>query len=555
MRTHGAGWLWLLVAAPPIVGQQLLWEQRGVMNVSSFGGSRGGIGTGSLASLGDCNGDGCDDLLTIGQEVPSAAHKLWLLSGADGNTLREIASAGQQRFYEAITGMGDVDDDGTPDYAVTIVDRSVGHIQPPRLVEVRSGGDDTVLWQISGRWTSEFGAAIAGDLDLDGDKLSDLVVIVPRAHGALNGGVDAYARDGKLLWRVLGNEALAVGMLPAVDRAGDVDGDGCEDVVVSAYHTDTGVAGGAVLSGRTGQVLVRGRSPPGILLGWDVAGCGDLDGDGIPDFAASASGLAMTFSGRDGKEIHRWGGLSMGDAIAGGLDLDRDGVPDVVVSDPSEDLGSNVSGAVYAFSGRDGSALLRVTNFDGSRFGSATFGFDAVVLRACAGNPFGALAFSHTTYMPYLGPTFGQEYLGRIFAWRVAPPGVQPFGASCAGTLARAPQIGMRRIGQGDPVIQLSEAPSGTSALLLLGLSSTTWVGQPLPLPIAGFPGCSLGVSIDAVVAKVTGTDGNNAGYTSFHLPLPLSGPLGVTLYGQWLVLGHGPTWPGGTTGALSWQH
>ena len=99
--------------------------------------------------------------------------------------------------------------------------------------------------------------------------------------------------------------------------------------------------------------------------------------------------------------------------------------------------------------------------------------------------------------------------------------------------------------------------PPCGSALLLLGFSSTSWAGNALPMSLgfAGFTGCSLYTSIQGYPAVVAGTADLNPGYAHFDIPVALNGPLQVTLCGQWMVLGSGPSFPGALSGGLSWQH
>ena len=109
--------LLLLVSLAP--GQELVWEQVGVPGVRGFGVNRATV-SGTIANLGDLNGDSRDDLLLLGEDVPRHESKLFFLSGADGRILRSRAQFLFNRPYWAIAAAGDVDGDGTPDYATMI---------------------------------------------------------------------------------------------------------------------------------------------------------------------------------------------------------------------------------------------------------------------------------------------------------------------------------------------------------------------------------------------------------------------------------------------------
>ena len=126
-----------------------------------------------------------------------------------------------------------------------------------------------------------------------------------------------------------------------------MDGDGCDDFVSGGGDTTAfagaGAGGGILFSGRTGKVLVVGLDEQqGDNLGAAVDGCGDMDGDRIPDFVAgggqSQRVAVRAFSGRTGQGIRSWtnatvstlGGLAI---KSGGIDIDQDGVPEVISSD------------------------------------------------------------------------------------------------------------------------------------------------------------------------------------------------------------------------------
>jgi len=172
----------------------------------------------------------------------------------------------------------------------------------------------------------------------------------------------------------------------SVSGAGDVDGDGFDDLIVGDPRADPGglaQAGSAfVFSGADGSQLFRfDGSADGDLFGNSVSGAGDVDGDGFADlivgspFAAPSgltqAGSAFVFSGADGSQLFRFDGSADGDlfgnSVSGAGDVDGDGFADLIVgarlADPS---GLSGAGSAFVFSGADGSQLFR---FDGSAGG------------------------------------------------------------------------------------------------------------------------------------------------------------------------------------------
>src|SRR5690606_10136053 len=146
--------------------------------------------------------------------------------------------------------------------------------------------------------------------------------------------------------RELGPENVEGRYGQTLEVAGDSDGDGYEDVVAGLLGLGGEPQGAKLCSGRTGAVLHEWTGAPGDRFGADVAGLGDVDGDGLADVAVSAwqqdqsfrkvgPGYVRVFSGRTGAEIttlRAEPGLDwFGYGISGTGDLDGDGRGDLIV--------------------------------------------------------------------------------------------------------------------------------------------------------------------------------------------------------------------------------
>jgi hypothetical protein len=164
-------------------------------------------------------------------------------------------------------------------------------------VYLLSGKDGSVLRTYTPRERGgSFGWYVARLGDLDGDGRADLAVGGPTATdaaGARVGGAWVFASaTGKELHRWTGTDRRG-GFGNVVAAVADLDGDGKGEIAVSAPGTEdqTRTVPGElrIYSGATGAELRRwaGRQP-GELYGRMIAAAGDLDGDGVEDLAIGA---------------------------------------------------------------------------------------------------------------------------------------------------------------------------------------------------------------------------------------------------------------------------
>ncbi len=199
-----------------------------------------------------------------------------------------------------------------------------------------------------------------GDLDQDG--VPDLVL------GALGGGphgggvvMTVSGTDGHNLHPPLyGPFDYLFGFYVA--GVGDFDGDGVPDFANGAPDNGSFANGEAyVWSGADSSLLAFIDSPygPSAGLGWGVFGLGDLNQDGFDDIAVTARGPGdvLLYGGPDGQllRIHREG-LQTGvwdPWVASIGDVDTDQVPDYVV-------GWRYGARAIVFSGASGCELFRV---------------------------------------------------------------------------------------------------------------------------------------------------------------------------------------------------
>lgn len=226
----------------------------------------------------------------------------------------------------------------------------------------------------------EYGAALDGGQDVNGDGLDDLVIGSPE-YGAGLGLVEVRSgADGSLLWSHTGG--MPLGRLGwSVALVGDADGDGRADVLVGARWDGTGApAGGAVrlYSGASGlEIFSDYGTMTSDQLGQAVAGVGDWNGDGRGDYAYSSlqggTSTVWVRSGADASlllEVNGDPGDYTGYSLCALDDLNSDGVPELVVAEPYDDTNGHNRGRVRVLSGADGAELDVVYGLsDSSYFG------------------------------------------------------------------------------------------------------------------------------------------------------------------------------------------
>lgn len=315
------------------------------VSISPVGGANLGI---SLSGAGDVNGDGFDDIIVGASEQLSgtvAYGAAFLFFGATTgltDTARQTLTGtlANTRFGFAVSAAGDVNGDGFADVVV-----GAPHFTRPATDEAAEMEDAGAVFLF-------FGSA-----------------------GGLNAGEP---------WMFVGNEAdLSLG---AAVSAGDVNGDGYSDIIIGTAPADPILQASLALAffgGPTGP----GDTPDwqkigeqtGSGFGRSVAGAGDVNGDGFDDVLVGAyrytndqreEGAAFIFFGSESGPGQLAGWRAEGDkadtfygfATATGGNTNQDRYADIVIGAPQYRVDDkDVRGRAFVYLGteRAGEAILQ----------------------------------------------------------------------------------------------------------------------------------------------------------------------------------------------------
>ncbi|GEM_PF-750994 len=309
-----------------------------------------------VAGVGDVNGDGFDDAM-VGASAGHYAHLF--LGSASFDTIpdvifRPVVQGGT--FGTTICG-DDWNGDGYNDIAIGEPHWCIGdyEILESGKVWIYFGGPqiDTIpdLELVVGDtaeftgWYYRFGSSIASGGDVNGDGYHDIIVGAPNDDYDAHGRVYIYFGGPQMDNQydvLLEGEGHFDMFGTSIDIAGDINQDGCDDLIIGApqdLKQEDGQAylvyGGEQIS-LDNSVLFEGDSAKVFgSFGRVVSGLGDINADGLSDFAIMACHYLRFFSGNNLKiacEIileKNWGSFY---SVIGEFDINNDNICDIAVS-------------------------------------------------------------------------------------------------------------------------------------------------------------------------------------------------------------------------------
>ena len=345
----------------------------------------------ALADVGDVTFDGVHDFL-VGEpgydfNGSSDLGAVVLVNGASHTASTRIRGyAASCLFGYAIAACGDATGDGRSEVVIgapglvsgasRIYSLNGANVWTNGSIDALSSDAEDLFG------TAEFGAALAGGFDLDGDGLPEIVVGSPATLG--NGAAYLYEISA---FAALNHQQSYLSQIPgermgaSVDGGQDFNGDGVPDIVVGAPKSPSGttyelgravVLSGAKLIAHTAPFELYNLSTVAGFSGSShfhygaaVRATGDLNGDGIgeilvgaPDYFSNqftfpGKGFAAIYSGATGSRLTTVFGTNnerIGDALGGALaDFDGDGFDEFAIAGWSSDTGGTDTGVVKLY--------------------------------------------------------------------------------------------------------------------------------------------------------------------------------------------------------------
>ncbi|MGK7900972.1 MAG: putative Ig domain-containing protein [Hormoscilla sp.] len=397
------------------------------INVNDLAGS-------STNTAGDVNGDGLDDIIVGVPGANSSRGQAYVVFGKNDSNPVSLSNLGTGGFVingstpldmagSSVSTAGDVNGDGLDDLIVGVPNADLNNNVDAGQAYVLFGKQNNGTINLNNLGTAGFaidginnydrsGTSVSNAGDVNGDGLDDLIVGAPGASNSrgqsyivfgkndsnrvdlnsVTAGVGGFAING-----ILNNDRSGT----SVSNAGDVNGDGLQDLIVGAPGASGGFGAGAayVVFGKADGTAVNlnnlgsaGFTIAGVnnsdQFGFSVSSAGDVNADGLDDLILGAIGVnsfagsayvvygkadnstinvnslgngGFQIAGINNDQANPLSGDRAGSAVSNAGDLNGDGFADIMLSSPGA---NSETGASYVLFG--GNFTNSVTQLGGT---------------------------------------------------------------------------------------------------------------------------------------------------------------------------------------------
>jgi hypothetical protein len=386
----------------------------------------------SVASAGDVNGDGYDDIIVGANQFNKRTGRAYIYFGGmnidnvadvimDGDTLND-------KFGFSVSSAGDVNGDGYDDVIVGARNSSSFYGK----AFIYFGGNimdniaDVVMTGES--YGNSLGQSVSTAGDVNGDGYDDVIV---GEYGFNNYRGRALIYFGGVSMNnvadvIMNGEIVGDYFGVSVSKAGDVNNDGFDDVIVGAsfYNNRTGRAyiylGGFVMN-NVADVIMTGEDVQNFY-GSSVASARDVNGDGYDDVIVGA----RNFNNNLGRAYIYYGGALInntpdiimngenfgdffGNSVASAGDVNGDGYDDIIVGAFQY---MNSVGRAYIYYGGNSmnniEDIIKTGDSSGYQFGNSVSsagdingnGHDDIIVGASMYNSFTGRAIIYYNLLP-----------------------------------------------------------------------------------------------------------------------------------------------------------
>ncbi|MEH2072511.1 MAG: hypothetical protein V7K47_30910 [Nostoc sp.] len=330
-----------------------------------------------VSNAGDINGDGFDDLIIGAPNVNSGAGKSYVvfggtnvgssgsfnlssLNGTNGFLINRIAV--RDGLGSSVSNAGDINNDGIDDLVIGAPFADPNGNSSAGQSYVVFGGTNigsgssfdlsklngTNGFAINGIFANDnSGYSVSNAGDINGDGIDDLIIGASNASANGNsgagksyvvfGGTNVGSGGTLDLSDLNGTNGFAIDGIFAgdssgnsVSSAGDINGDGINDLIIGAYRADpnfndvagqsyvvyggTNVGSGGTVNlsdlNGTNGFAINGISSPDES-GISVSNAGDINNDGIDDLIIGALGASSNFNNDGGQSYVVYGGTNV----------------------------------------------------------------------------------------------------------------------------------------------------------------------------------------------------------------------------------------------------